>query len=165
MPTAPQQMAQAYEQHRDGLLSFFRTLARRKDHVEDLVQEVYVSLIRFPPREVVKDPAAYLYKVAWHLLQRYNKAARRAPVACDPGVIAQLAHNPLDDAAAELAAEEHLVSLLRELPPQYGAVLILNRRDGLDCAQIAQRLNISVPQVRRYLGATLAHLKKARWND
>jgi RNA polymerase sigma factor (sigma-70 family) len=158
-------MIHAYEQHRDELRGFFRAATRRKDHVEDLVQDVYVTLMRFPPRETVRDPAAYLFKVAWHLLQRFNKRARREDQPLDPESLNRLSRGWADDASAELAAEQQLVHLLKELPPLYGAVLILNRRDGLSYTQIGERLKISVSQVRRYLGLTLTHLKKAQWND
>jgi RNA polymerase sigma factor (sigma-70 family) len=158
-------MRHVYEQHRDELRGFLRAYAFRKDSVEDLVQEVYVALLRHPPREPLRDPAAYLYKIGWNVLRRANKRARREPQTHDPQTLNELNAQTTEDAGAELAAQEHLIALLRELPPMYGAVLILNRRDGMDYSQISARLNISTSQVRRYLGAALAHLKKARWND
>lgn len=161
----PPQLGQVYEQHREELRSFFRSSLRHGDGVDDLVQELYVSLARFPPREPLRDPSAYLYKVAWHLLQRHNKRARRAPATADHETLEKLSQRSSDDAAAELAAEQQLIALLEELPPLYGAVLILNRRDGMNYSQIAERLNLSVSQVRRYLSHTLMHLKRANWND
>jgi len=35
----------------------------------------------------------------------------------------------------------------------------------MNYSQIAERLNLSVSQVRRYLSHTLMHLKRANWND
>lgn len=158
-------MTRFYEQHRDQLRGFLRAYAFRKDSVDDLVQEVYLALMRHPPREALRDPSAYLYKVGWNILRRANKRARGEPETHEPVTLDLLCKETTEDASAELAAEQHLVALLRELPPLYGAVLILNRRDGMSYSQIATRLNISTSQVRRYLGQTLAHLKKARWND
>lgn len=154
-------VTQAYELQRDRLRSFFGAHARQKDSVDDLVQDVYVELMRYPPREPVRDPTAYLYRVAWHLLQRFNKRSRREPVAHDSATLDQMSRRWNDDAGAEFEAEQQLLQLLRELPPMYGAVLILNRRDGLPHSKIAKRLNISQSQVRRYLGRTLAHIKRA----
>jgi len=165
MPGDPPQLGQVYEQHREELRTFFRSALRHSDGVDDLVQELYVALARFPPREPLRDPSAYLYKVAWHLLQRYNKRARRAPATADHETLERLSLRSSDDAAAELAAEQQLIALLEELPPLYGAVLILSRRDGMNYSQIAERLNLSVPQVRRYLSQTLMHLKRANWTD
>lgn len=165
MPGDPPDLGQAYEQHREKLRSFFRSSLHQSDSVEDLVQELYVALARFPPREPLRDPSAYLYKIAWHVLQRFNKRARRAPETADHEALEKLCRQSVDDASAEFAAEQHLIELLKELPPLYGAVLLLNRRDGMSYSQISARLNISVSQVRRYLGHTLAHLKKANWND
>lgn len=165
MPDDPLDLGQVYEQHREKLRGFFRSSLHQIDGVEDLVQELYLALARFPPREPLRDPSAYLYKMAWHLLQRFNKRARRAPETADHETLEKLCRQPVDDASAEFAAEQHLIELLKELPPLYGAVLLLNRRDGMNYSQIAARLNISVSQVRRYLGHTLMHLKKANWND
>jgi RNA polymerase sigma factor (sigma-70 family) len=158
-------LGQAYELHREELRSFFRSSLRQNESVDDLVQELYLAIARFPPREPLRDPSAYLYKIAWHLLQRFNKRARRAPQTTDHETLEKLCRQSAEDAGAELAAEQHLIALLEQLPPLYGAVLLLNRRDGMSYSQIAERLNISVSQVRRYLGQTLLHLKKANWND
>jgi RNA polymerase sigma factor (sigma-70 family) len=164
MSTEPPDLTQAYEQHRDGLRGFLRAYAFRKDSVDDLMQEVYVALMRHPPREALRDPSAYLYKIGWNVLRKANRRTRREPETHDPATLAELSQQTTEDAAAELAAEEQLIALLKELPPLYGAVLILNRRDGLAYSDIATRLNISVSQVRRYLGLALSHLKKANWN-
>jgi RNA polymerase sigma factor (sigma-70 family) len=165
MPDDPPDLSQAYEEHRHELRSFFRSSLRQSDGVEDLVQELYLAIARYPPREPLRDPSAYLYKIAWHLLQRFNKRARRAPTTVDHEMLEKLCQQSEADAGAELAAEQHLIALLEELPPLYGAVLFLNRRDGMNYSQIAERLEISVSQVRRYLGHTLMHLKRANWSD
>ena len=165
MPHEPPDLTQAYQQHRDQLRGFLRAYTVRKDSVDDLMQEVYLALLRHPPREALRDPSAYLYKIGWNVLRRANKRARGEPETHDLSTLDQLSTQTTEDASAELAAEQQLTATLRELPPLYGAVLILNRRDGLDYSQIAARLNISISQVRRYLGLTLAHLKKARWSD
>lgn len=165
MPNEPTDLTQAYEQHRDELRGFLRTYAFRKDSVEDLVQEVYVALMRHPPREALRDPSAYLYKIGWNVLRRANRRARGEPETHDSATLARLSTQATEDAGAELAAEQQLIALLKELPPLYGAVLILNRRDGMNYSQIATRLAISISQVRRYLGLALSHLKKANWND
>lgn len=159
----PGDLGQAYEEHREKMRSFFRSSLRESDAVDDLVQELYLTLARFPPHEPLRDPSAYLYKIAWHLVQRFNKRARRAPETADHATLEILCQQSVDDASSELEAEQHLTALLRELPPLHGAVLLLSRRDGMSYSQIAARLNISTSQVRRYLGQTLLHLKKARW--
>jgi RNA polymerase sigma-70 factor (ECF subfamily) len=162
MPGDPRDLDQAYEQHREKMRSFFRSSLRESNAVDDLVQELYLSLARFPPREPLRDPSAYLYKIAWHLVQRFNKRARRAPATADHATLETLCPRSVEDASSELEAEQHLIALLGELPPLHGAVLLLSRRDGLSYSQIAARLNISTSQVRRYLTQTLLHLKKAR---
>ena len=151
-------------QHREELRRFFRTTGRGNVSVEDLVQDVYLELTRYPPREPVRDPSAYLFKVAWHLLAQAIRRAKLQPVTHSTS-LQEVELRSDDDPAAELGAEQQLIHLLGELPSLYGAVLILNRRDGLNYAEISQHLNISVSQVRRYLGRALAHLSKSQWHD
>src|SRR5688500_8621316 len=117
MPGEPPDLGQAFEQQREQLRSFFRSSLRNSDGVEDLVQELYLTLARFPPRETLRDPSAYLYKIAWHVLQRFNKRARRAPATADHETLEKLCPRSAEDAGAELAAEQHLIALLEELPP------------------------------------------------
>lgn len=149
----------AYQVHREQLRAFFQGLARQTHDAEDMLQEVYVRLARHPPSEPLRDPVAYLFRVAWNVLKRSSREARRRPVAHDPNSIEALLADHSGDVSEEVIAEEALLNCLKQLPPVYGAVFYLRRRDGLEYDAIARELNLSLPQVRRYLGRALAHLK------
>ncbi|MBL8270182.1 RNA polymerase sigma factor [Steroidobacter sp.] len=158
-PDPPQDTTHTYQLHREQLRVFFQGLARQTHDAEDMLQEVYVRLARHPPSEPLRDPVAYLFRVAWSVLKRSYRHARRRPVAHDPNSIETLLVDHAADVSDEVIAEEALLTCLKQLPPIYGAVFYLRRRDGLEYAAIAKELNISLPQVRRYLGRALAHLK------
>lgn len=156
----PQQATtRAYQLHRDQLRVFFQGLTRQKHDAEDMLQEVYVRLARHPPSDPLRDPVAYIFRVAWSVLKRSHRNANRRPIAHDPNNIEMLLEHHAADVSDEVIAEETLLNCLKQLPPIYGAVFYLRRRDGLEYAAIAKELNISLPQVRRYLGRALAHLK------
>lgn len=45
--------------------------------LEDLVQSVYVRLLTYPPRQEVRDPAAWLCMVAWRTISLARRRERR----------------------------------------------------------------------------------------
>lgn len=154
---------EAYARHRDALRAFFQHRTQRKDFADDLTQEVYVELRLRPPVETLRDPALYLYKVAWNVLRRAMRGARRDARAYDAADLEQLSTRTSEDAGAELTAEEFLMHLLEQLPPMYGAVLVLHLRDGLTYKQIGERLGVTTRSVKRHMEHVLAHLRRAQW--
>ncbi|MBL8269206.1 RNA polymerase sigma factor [Steroidobacter sp.] len=160
-PAAFAELAQSNER-RALLRRFFSGVAREKQGVDDLVQQVYLELIQYPPAELVRDPTAYLYKVAWNVVRRANAAHRRRAPTFDHETLDRLSAVRGDDPSSEINAEEHLIHLLAQLPPVYGTVLMLRKRDGLSCDEIASRLRLSRAQVLRYLTKTYAHLRDAQ---
>ena len=154
---------EAYARHKDTLRAFFERHARKQDAVDDLTQEVYVELRLRPPAERLRDPALYLYKVAWNVLRRINRRGRREPYSYDQSELEHLNREWSEDAGTQLEAEQHLLHLLSQLPPMYGAVLALRMREGLTYAQIGVRLSVSTRSVKRHMEHVLAHLKSAQW--
>jgi RNA polymerase sigma factor (sigma-70 family) len=154
---------EAYSRHRESLRAFFQNRTHRKDFADDLTQEVYLELRERPPSETLRDPALYLYKVAWNVLRRAHLAVRRQPETRDRAQLEKLSLQTNEDAAAELTAEEFLTHLLGQLPPMYGAVLVLHARDGLTYRQIGERLGVTTRSVKRHMEHVLAHLRRAQW--
>src|SRR5688572_28830021 len=103
---------EAYAQHRESLRAFFQNRTHRKDFADDLTQEVYLELRERPPAETLREPALYLYKVAWNVLRKAHRLARRGIESRDPRELEQLNAQITDDAGAELTAEEYLMHLL-----------------------------------------------------
>ncbi len=161
--SAKRDIEATYARHRDALRAFFQNRTQRKDFADDLTQEVYVELRLRPPVETLRDPALYLYKVAWNVLRRALRGARRDAQTHDPAELDKLNTQQTEDAGAELTAEEYLIHLLGQLPPTYGAVLVLHVRDGLTYEQIGVRLGLSKRSVRRHMEHVLAHLRRAQW--
>jgi DNA-directed RNA polymerase specialized sigma24 family protein len=58
-----------------------------------------------------------------------------------------------------------LSAALRDLPLWPGEVFRLLRQEGLAYAEIAQRLGLTVDEVRTYVAAALAHLDAALGDD
>lgn len=136
-----------------------RYLAARMRHaaadVPDLVQEVFLRLLRIPDHESIRNPRAYLYTIASHVLHQYALAQS---VAAQPGalfdVTAEL-HAPSDsDPAETVQLEQRFEAVgkrLEQLSPRAYAVLIMYRCEGATLEQIGQRLGVSRVMARKYL--------------
>lgn len=156
------------EDSRAKLRGFLARRSGRREDVGDLVQEVYLRFLQAPQRESLRQPLAYLYRIAANLLRDTHSRTRRGLVTYDSDLAdegARLAVDVWQDELGErLAAQRQLECVLRQLPATYRSVLLLRKRDGLSCSQIAQALGISKFTVEKYLYRAVAHFKRAGWD-
>jgi RNA polymerase sigma factor (sigma-70 family) len=148
------------------LRRFFARKAGRPFSAEDMVQETYLQLLRFPPTEAMREPEAYLYRVAWHVLSRFNRLERGERVHFDSGLAdaaleqsGRSGHDPVEI----LGQEAHVQRILQGLSPRTQAILLLCKRDGLSYKEIAQRLGISCDAVKKHVMRGVLHFKNADW--
>lgn len=130
----------------------------------DLMQEVYLRLLRIDDHEAIRNPQAYLFTVASHVLHQH---ALRQSTTLDSvafvDVESQLAADVQTDPAAEVETEqafEELGRSLQKLSPKAYATLILSRCEGLSLQQIGERLGVSRDQVKKYLARALIHVRR-----
>lgn len=166
-PLAPKAVEEAYSRHKGELRRFFRRMSRRTELSDDLVQEVYLELLRYPPRDTLREPQAFLYKIAWNVVNRSNALEQRHVPANAEAIerVEALAAECTGDAMSELDAEQRILRVLGQLPPLYGAALVLWKRDGLAYSEIGKQLGISAHTVRKYLTRAMAHVKQANWDE
>jgi RNA polymerase sigma factor (sigma-70 family) len=160
--TAQALVASLVHSHGEQLRRFLLARVRNSGDVPDLLQEIYLRMLRVPSAESIRSPEGYLFTVALHALQQY--ALRRS--ATPPSVeLSQLLRPPAaaSDPVLELNAQqclETLQSALDDLSPKMRATFMLHRRDGLSFSEIASRLGISEPMVRKYLMKALMKFRQ-----
>ena len=160
-------LAAAYERHRAELRSFFAHATRgRASHIEDLVQNVYLRLMEYPPAQPLREPQAYLFKLAWSELHRDHARALREPAFHDHENLERLSAQSTASVSAtepeDLSAEALLTQVFAQLPAIYGEVFVRFKWDGRTYKQIATELNLSLRQVKRYIARTLTCLRQTR---
>ncbi len=130
----------------------------------DIIQEVYLRMLRVPNSESIRSPEAYLFTVAQHVVQQYNLRRSAAPPSVDLSQMLNSPASPSDtDPALEFEAQqclERLQGALENLNPKARATFMLHRRDGLSIDDIGIRLGISRPMVKKYLMTALMHLRR-----
>ena len=150
-----------------------RFLARRLRHpqdVEDLAQEVFMRLTRIENSEFVRQPRAYLFGVASHVVSefRIRNAHAREWVTVDSEVVAHQTEHPEElqpDALAErLNMQRQLRQALERLPPMHLTVFLLHKRDGYSYEEISAQLGLSVRKIETCLAEAKAQLRSMAWD-
>jgi RNA polymerase sigma factor (sigma-70 family) len=153
-----------FSQHRDALQAFFYRRIRTKPEVPDLVQEVYLRMLRVKDIDAIRNPEGYLYTVAANLLSEHAVLSRRQMAGTDldqPGIQGELSRTvefeELLDTQARIA---RLRVVLDQLPAKCRAAVFMKYRHGLSYQQIAEQLGVSDHMVQKYLGQALAHCRR-----
>jgi len=150
--------------HRGALQAFFYRRLRIKSDATDLVQEVYLRMLRVGDPNAIRNPEAYLYTVAGNLLRENAVADRRQAQSV---LIEEAEATPplteLPQFEAEVDARQRIARLhvvLQELSPKCRAAVVLQYRHELSYADIASRLGISPRMVKKYLSQALNHCRR-----
>lgn len=168
-PSGQQTVAgSACEQYHAELHRFLMRRLQSSHHAQDLAQEAYLRLLRVERAELVRQPRAYLYRIAVNLISEFRLRARREPIVFDSDAFAEAAEHAADPPADEgerVADAEQIELILDQLPPLYRAIFVLRKRDGLSYQEIAQQLEISVHTVKKYLARAVAKCRSAQWQQ
>lgn len=145
--------------HGQKLRRFLRSRVRNSADIPDIVQEVFLRLLRIPNHETIRAPEAYVFTVANHVAQQHSLKST-AVVELSDGLPEVRA---VSDPALEVVAQqcvELLDRALLQLSPKAQATFLLHRRDGKSMDEISQELGISRPMAKKYLVKTLVRFRK-----
>ncbi|MEX2275576.1 MAG: sigma-70 family RNA polymerase sigma factor [Actinomycetota bacterium] len=127
--------------YREAGPQLWRTLygvcAGRTDLAEEAIAEAFARVIERGDR--VRDPIAYVYRVAFRVATQELKRERRQ------SDIAEQAHR---ETPGEL---EDLMRALRELSPNQRAAVILRFEADLSTEEVAKRMGVSAATVRVHI--------------
>jgi RNA polymerase sigma factor (sigma-70 family) len=143
-----------------SLIQFLRRRVRISVDIEDLAQETYMRLLRSRDLTQVRNPQAYLLKVAGYVVCQWREEHPQQEnlAACDEnGLIDAL------DLDVELDAQitrERFQQILAGIPPATRSVLLLRFRDECSRGEIAEKLGMTERQVRRHLVRGYEHLRE-----
>ena len=157
-------VAELAESHGPQLRRFLLARVRNSADVPDIVQDIYLRMLRIPHVESIRSPEAYLFTVALHVLQQYTLRQSQVPPSIDFSAILEPLHTgPNADPVLEVNAQqclEELQQVLDLFSPTVRATFILHRRDGLSIDEIATRLGISRPMVKKNLIKALMQFRR-----
>lgn len=157
----------AFEHYRLGLHRYLLRRLRDSESARDLSQEVYLRLLRFTEQDLVQQPEAYLYRVAYNVLCDFKLREGQNRVEFDSEAFERHAMSLPDESASQEeecereSREAQLERVLAELPPMQRAVFLMQKRQGLSYQQTAKTLGLSVKTVKTYLFRAVCHCRKS----
>jgi RNA polymerase sigma factor (sigma-70 family) len=135
----------------------------------DLMQEVYVRILRIKRLQGIEQPRAYLYRVAvsvayehWQHRSAYPPHLTYDEATSEDGNSANpfFEPNAPESAAAVSERLDALAAHLHELSPRVRDAILWHHRDGYTCDEIAGKLSAATHRVKKYLVKGLAHCRE-----
>lgn len=148
------QLGTLFRSERDRLLRRVRTVVRNRTDAEDLVQDIFVNMLRHADRPVA-SPRNYLARAATNAALDHLRRKRVQDAVIHPGLdpaLQLVAAQP--GAEAILQSRQELMALqgaVAALPPKCRVVFLLSREHGLAMREIALRMGISEKTVEKHL--------------
>ncbi len=162
-PEAMHAVSLAFRQYAPRLHRYLVRRIRGSTEVSDLTQEVFERFLRTGHPEAVRNPQAYLFRIASHVVADALLEEEQSPLTYDSAAVdaaeRTLQHATPDDAAEQLDFARQLQQGLRELPAMHAAVLLLAVRDGLSHKEVARRTGLSVSTVGLYACEARARMR------
>ena len=134
----------------ESLLRFLGRRVRAAVDIEDLAQETYLRLLRARDLAEVRNPQAYLLRVAGHVIAEW----RDHQLPEDPLTLLDEDEIGQDSTECELDADISQIRLdetLGDFSAVTRAVLLLRFRDEFSYKEIADQMSLTERQVRRHL--------------
>lgn len=139
---------------------FFQARLGPGADVEDLLQDLYLKVAGIDAGAEVREPRAYLYRLASNLMMDRWRSGRRS--AARDTAWREVAHvrgptEDLDDAPsaeAVVAGRERLARLmtaLDRLPDKTKTIFRLHKFEGLSYADVARTLDVSKSTVEKHM--------------
>jgi len=150
--------------HGQQLRRFLRSRVRNAADIPDIIQEVFLRLLRVPNHETIRAPEAYIFTVARHVAQQHSLQSTPDMASTELGeVLSELRAVAEADPALEVIAQQSVELFdraLLQLSPKAQATFLLHRRDGMSMEEISRELGISLPMAKKYLVKALVHFRK-----
>ena len=147
--------------YRIPLRRFFERRLKARPDPEDLVQEVFIRLIRQEYIDDVRNLDGYVFQVAANVLRDH---ARRWSIREQEANADSLDNDILEGGFSPervlLGQEsvERLIGALHELPSKTQAIFALYHFEGVAQVDIARKLNMPISTVEKHMGRANRHL-------
>lgn len=144
-----------YQQYSRALRRYLARHVRRPDDVADLTQDIFERFVRRKAREdVIRDPLAYLFRIAFHVVDDALATERRNPVAYDSELAESRSNYGAvlsEEEAEEAVITENVRRALAALPKGYLIALDLVAGQGLSYKEAAQLSGFSPNTIATYV--------------
>lgn len=158
-----------YERYGHELYRTMRAAVRNTEEAKDISQEAFlkvaVKIMKEDDAEVIRNPKAFLYRIAYNEL--YTRYKRKKLEHCLQDFLVdgedRLVHNITPEQEALSREELKIVrQAIEELPQKQQQAFLMSREENLPHSEIARRLGIKTISVQRHIIRALATLRGVR---
>ena len=143
-----------FSEHGAFLMQVFRRELDEHDAC-DLWQNLYVSLVRNPLADNLRNVRGYLYRAANHDIVDFRRKIKLRRQKIDEYSIDRKVKKAVNDPVLAMMARESLMTAFSlvetRFPPSISQAVLYKRRDGLKNGEIAERMGIKKQTVENYL--------------
>ncbi len=155
-----------YTRYAAALNRYLVRRVRRPEDVDDLTQEIFELFVRRKDRaEVVRNPLAYLFRIAFHAVGTALAEDERNPVIFDsrqtPQESGHETRGSSNEEAEELVAQDDVRHALAQLPENYLIALMLVEGQGMSYKEASRASGFSPSTIATYVMHGRAALKLA----
>jgi len=152
-----------YDRHDSELRRYLRKRLSTPEDLDDIIQELYVRIARYPNPEAILNTQAFVMTIAANLLRdRFSSTTRRD---LRLGTSFQELEVPCARPSPERQLESQqtlalVLEALTDLAPKSRDALILHRFRDLTYPEIAKLMGLSTSMVQKHINRALVHLTR-----
>jgi DNA-directed RNA polymerase specialized sigma24 family protein len=135
-----------YRTHWDGMVRLAFVMVDDLAIAEELAQDAFTRMFRL--RVTVLDPLAYLRSAVYNACRNHHRGERVRRAA------------PASLVTDAVPMGDHVIDVVRRLPPKRRALVVLRYYSGLTDAEIAETTGLPMGTVKSTLHRALAELRK-----
>jgi RNA polymerase sigma-19 factor, ECF subfamily len=151
-------VARLFGRHTADLVKFLTRRVGNPADARDLAQDTYVRLLRVDQVDLIRDPQAYLFRIAANLAYEHQLKQRTERLSVE-AELNQIAAATVEDDVDLAARVARLERVLATLAPKHRAALVLHRQEGMTYEEIAARIGVSAHAVKKYISVGLAQCR------
>ena len=154
-----EKLAVLFERHQIPLFNYFLRLTGNRAASEDLVQDVFIRILKYRATYQGEDKfAVWIYKIARNAHFDHLRK-RKDAVSLDLQMIEPASPHPGPDIRAEKGEEAALIGkAMAELSPRKQEILVLSRFQNLKYREIADLLDCPVGTVKGLVHRAVSEL-------
>ncbi len=153
----------AFSKYAPALHRYVLRRLRQPEDAPDLTQVIFERFLAVENAELVRNPQAYLFGIASHVVSEYRMREHHNPVTYDSEIVEQAAENlehaTPDNLAERLGAERAINEALACLPDMHRAVLLMVKREGMSYEEAARASKLTVNTIGTYVMEARAKVK------
>ena len=140
-----------YAQHRDEIVGFIAVRIADADEAEDMVQDVFLRLLRGKQLITLQTLPCLVYTMARHSVADYYRRCR-VYEEYEHYILRLDDSEEMESVFSARQLMERMEHSLTRLPESCGKIYRLHIYDGLKVSEIAQQLTLPYKQVENRLG-------------